>query len=334
MPLAYSGILEEALVVRQAAGLFDLSHLGQIEVSGPGAAFFLQRMLTRDLSRLPVGKAAYALMCNEHGGIMDDLLAYRMLDRYLLVVNAATARKDFDWLRWRSPREAQVTDVSDRTSLLALQGPASASILKPLSSIDPSGLARRGWARGEVAGQPALIARTGYTGEDGFELMVAPERAERVWDTVLSAGRPVGLKPCGLGARDILRLEAGFLLYGEDIDEHTNPLEADLERFVDFSKAFVGREALLRVRSQGPRRRLVGLELQVQAIPRGGCPLLLGGKPVGEVTSGAYSPTLKRGIGLGYVESACATPGTGLDVLIRARPRPARVVRIPFVKSA
>lgn len=332
MPVQYSGILEEHRAVRARAGLFDVSHMGEVEVSGPRAFETCQRLVTNDVSRLPVGGAQYGVMCLPEGGIVDDVVYYRLAeDRFLFCVNAANRESDFAWMREQG-RGTTVTDRSDEFAQLALQGPRAAAILAPLVPIDPSELRPFTSIEATVGGAKALISRTGYTGEDGFELYVAPERAERLWEGLLDAGNAEGLVPVGLGARDTLRLEKGLMLYGSDIDRTTTPLEAGLAWVVKLDKGeFVGREALVRQKAEGLHRRLVGIEMEGPAIPRHGYPVLLGGGTVGAVTSGTKSPMLGRGIALGYVETSAAVVGTALEIEIRGRRHAARVVRPPFV---
>lgn len=334
MPVQYRGIMEEHLAVRSRAGLFDVSHMGEILVEGPGALETLQRLLTNDVGRLRVGQGLYSPMCAPHGGILDDLTAFRVgEERYLLVVNAATTAKDLAWVADHADR-AVMRDVSSEMALLALQGPAAEAIL---SQLTPAPLARLrlfdAVPRTTVADRPAFLSRTGYTGEDGFEIGPAWEDAPPVWEALLAAGQPLGLQPAGLGARDTLRLEAGFMLYGSDIDETTTPLEAPLGWTVKWEKGdFIGRAALLAQRERGVERRLVGFTLAERAIARHGFPILWDGAAVGRVTSGTFSPTLQRSIGLGYVAVVHAEPGTPLAVEIRGRPVPGEVTRLPFYR--
>jgi aminomethyltransferase len=331
MPVYYSGILVEHRAVREQAGLFDVSHMGEIEIRGPGSVELCQRLVTRDVSRCAPGRAQYSPMCYPSGGIVDDVIYTRLeAERFLFCVNAANTAKDLEWMR-REANGVEVEDRSDTWGLLALQGPRAAEILEPLARPAVGGLARFAVCEATIAGIGVLVSRTGYTGEDGFELYVDAGRAEALWDALLDAGAPLGLVPAGLGARDTLRLEMGYVLYGADIDAETTPLEAGLEAFVCFDKPeFLGREALLRQRSQGVTRRLVGLELAEGAVPRRGYAVFAGGRCIGRVTSGTKSPMLGRGIALGYVEAAVSTPGTVLEVEIRGRRTPARVVEPPF----
>lgn len=336
MPVQYRGIVEEHLAVRRAAGIFDLSHMGEIEVRGPDAPDDLNRLVSCNVAALQVGQARYGVMCLPSGGIIDDLVVMRTApDAYLLVVNAACRAKDLAWLEQHlAGSRTRVEDRSDRFALIAIQGPAAETILQPL--VEGTRLGELGFYRcapGRVAGVGALISRTGYTGEDGFELFVDPDAAERVWQALLEAGTPQGAVPVGLGARDTLRLEARYPLYGHDIDETTTPLEAGLGWTVDMGKGeFVGRYALAQEERRGPLRRLVGFVLGERAVPRQGHPLVdAQGHRLGEVTSGTFSPVRQEPIGMGYVPSRAAAPGTPLFVEIRGRNVPGRIVSGPFV---
>jgi len=337
MPVQYAGIVEEHRAVRTAAGLFDVSHMGEVELEGPGALASVQRLITNDAGRLAVGGGLYTPMCRPTGGIVDDLTVFRVGEqRYLLVVNAATTEKDVAWIQEHTARAA-VRDRSAELGLLALQGPRAQAILGRLTRAGLSGLPYFHIAGGvEVAGvRGCLVSRTGYTGEDGFEIAAPWDAAPRVWDALLEAGRGDGLVPAGLGARDTLRLEAGYMLYGNDIDETTTPLEAPLGWTVKLDKGeFIGRDALARQKQEGVRRRLVGFEMLERAIPRRGYPLLAGGERVGQVTSGTFGPWVNRSIGMGYVAVAQARPGTELAVEIRGRPARAAVVKLPFYRRS
>ncbi len=334
MPVYYTGILEEHRAVREQAGLFDVSHMGEVEVRGAQASFTCQALVTNDAAKLDVGGAQYSVMCLPTGGIVDDVIYTRLApDRFLFCVNAANEEKDYEWMRDHA-RGAEVVNRSADFAQLALQGPKAARILQPLTAIDLATLASFRAVEGEVAGLRALVSRTGYTGEDGFEIYVAPERAETLWERLLAEGAGQGLVPVGLGARDTLRLEKGLMLYGNDIDETTTPLEAGLGWVVKLDKPdFVGREALLRQKTEGVGRRLVGLRLDENtAPPRHGYRVLAAGRTVGRVTSGSKSPTLGRGIALALVESTVAEIGTALEVESRSRQHPAEVVTLPFVR--
>ena len=355
MPVQYSGVIDEVRAVRHAAGVFDVSHMGEALVSGPAALAWLNSLTTNDVSRLTPGRAQYSLLLREDGGILDDILVYQIGDeRYLLVLNASNAGKDLDWLRAHPVPGAELTDVSDETALLAVQGPDALALLAPLADIDLAGLRRFGSAFGTVAGIPALVARTGYTGEDGFELFLAPwvegsdrpvapspRRPVALWNALLAAGA----KPCGLGARDVLRLEAGNVLYGHEIDEETTPLEAGLGWVVKPEKgAFMGSDALAERQRLpagetgphaplGPPRRLVGLVSETRAIPRQGYPIARDSDTLGVVTSGTFSPTRDRPIAMGYVIPSAAREGETVQIIVRGRPEPARVVPLPFYRG-
>ncbi len=338
MPLQYSGIIDEHHAVRRAAGLFDLSHMGEVWVSGPGAAEGLAAALVTDPTRLAVGRAHYSMIAAPDGGIIDDLIVYRLgAERFLVVPNASNAERVAEELEQRLQSfEAVMDDASARTALVAIQGPSARGILAPLTDVDLAALKYYAIAEGEAAGAPALVARTGYTGEDGFELFLAPDDAADVWDRLLAAGAAEGLVPAGLGARDTLRLEAGMPLYGNELGPDTTPMEACLDRLVKFEKEgdFVGRAALEAARDAGPRKRLVGLRLRGRGIARHGYPVHLSGEPapVGEVTSGTLSPTLGEAIAMAYVPLSASAPGTMLEVGVRAARVPAEVVSLPFYK--
>ena len=338
MPVHYTGILDEHRAVRAAAGLFDLSHMGEVWVSGPEAAAGLAYALVTDPGRLDVGRAHYSMICAPDGGIVDDLIVYRVAkERFLVVPNAGNAPVVADELRSRLARfDAALDDASLRTSLVAVQGPRAAAILAPLTDVDLAALRYYTIAEGHAAGAPAHVARTGYTGEDGFELFLDWDDGRRAWDRLLEAGSGESLVPAGLGARDTLRLEAGMPLYGNELDCDTNPYEAGLGRLVKLDKDtdFVGRAALEAVTIGGPRKRLVGLALRGRGIARHGYPVYLPGaaEPCGAVTSGAPSPTLGVPIAMAYVPAAHGEPGTMVEVGIRDARVAAEVVPLPFYK--
>lgn len=343
LPLSFAGIVEEHQAVRSRAGLFDVSHMGEVLVEGREAPDLAQRALTNDVAGVAPGRAVYSPMCREDGGTLDDLIALRLAeDRLLLVVNAANRERDAAWLAGLAGgAAARVRDVSEAWAALALQGPAAEAILRAAAG-EPAGAALavlrpfRFLEGVRLGGARCLVSRTGYTGEDGFEVFCRPEDAEPIWACLLEAGAPLGLVPCGLGARDTLRLEAGLPLYGHELREDVNPLEAGLERFVRLDKpAFVGREALRRVAAEGPRRRLVGLALRERGgVPRSGCPVRQDGREVGEVTSGSFAPTLRQPVALALVAAGAAAPGTRLAVEIRGREVAAEVVALPFYRRA
>ena len=334
MPVQYSGILEEHRAVRERAGLFDLSHMGELFVTGEDAGRALASALVTNPPALAVGRAHYSMICAPDGGILDDLIVYRLADnRFMVVANASNAKVVSDALAERLVGfKAVLDDRSLATGLVAVQGPRSLEILGPLTDLDLAAIRYYGVAEGEVAGVHAQVARTGYTGEDGFELFVDVKSAGEVWDRVLEAGRPHGMVPVGLGARDTLRLEAGMPLYGNELDRRTNPYQAGLGRVVKLGKAgdFVGRTALEKVAKDGVDRRLVGLALRERGIARHGYPVLDTAGPTGVVTSGTMSPTLGEAIAMAYVAPAHAEPGTMLAVEIRGAPVAAEVVPLPF----
>lgn len=336
MPVEYSGITTEHLAVRTRAGVFDVSHMGEIEIAGKNALAAVQRFSCNDASLLKVGQAQYSGLLTPAGTFLDDILVYRMApSHFMLVVNAANAAKDYGWISEQVAQigEAAVVDSSNRYSLIAVQGPASHEVLQPLTSIDLAELRYYWFTHGEVANARAIISRTGYTGEDGFEIFVPPNMSDRVWQALLEAGRGVDALPCGLGARDTLRLEAAMRLYGNDIDESTTALEADLGWIVGWKKEqFIGRERLLEQRQKGVARKLVGFEVMDRAIARHGCEIVKDGRRVGVVTSGTQTPFLKKAIGMGYVPIDLAAPGTELEIDVRGRMTHARVVRLPFYK--
>ena len=331
MPLRYTGDQREHLAVRNAVGLFDISHMGEFRVTGSGAGPFLQRMVTNDVLGLETGQALYSPLTRPDGGIVDDLLVYRFADRYMVVVNASTTAKDFAWLKEHAPRDVTLEDQSDATALLAIQGPRAADVLRGHVPDAALGLGFYRFMEGPVFGVPAVISRTGYTGEDGFELYFDPAQAATVWEGLMRAGAPHGLEAVGLGARDTLRLEMGYMLYGSDIDDATTPLEAGLGWTVKLSKEeFTGRDALVRQKEQGLLRRLVGFALEGRRVPRHGMVIEAGGRPVGVVTSGTFSPSLQQPIGMGYVETAASREGTTLAIAAGDTRLPARVVKRPF----
>jgi aminomethyltransferase len=340
MPLRYGSERDEHVAVRTKAGLFDLSHMGEVTVTGPEAGRLLDFALVGDLASVRVGRARYTMICQEDGGILDDLIVYRLAEaEYMVVANASNAQVVLDALTERAAGfAAAVRDDRDGYALIAVQGPESPGILKSLTDSDLDGLKYYAGLPGTVAGVPALIARTGYTGEDGFELFVAPEHAEKLWQALTEAGAPVGLIPCGLSCRDTLRLEAGMPLYGHELNTSLTPFDAGLGRVVKFEKEgdFVGRAALLQAASraqENPPRVLVGLVAEGRRVPRAGYPVVAVGEVIGEVTSGAPSPTLGRPIAMAYVDAAHSAPGTpGVGVDIRGSHEPHEVVALPFYK--
>jgi aminomethyltransferase len=336
MPLQYAGILEEHRAVRSTAGLFDLSHMGELYVEGPEAAAALGYALTTEPAGLKVGRAHYSMICFPEGGILDDLIVYRLgEERFMVVANASNASAVSDALAERLVgRRVVLDDRSLATALVAIQGPVAAAILAPLTGVILDDLPYYGIAQGKVAGVPALVARTGYTGEDGFEVIVDVAAAGRVWDALLEAGTPMGAVPVGLGARDTLRLEAGMPLYGNELGPDTTPFEAGLGRVVKLAKDgdFVGRAALEKASAEGPRKLLVGLAVRGRGIARHGYDVFVGDRRIGVVTSGTQSPTLGQPIAMAYVTPSEAEPGTIVDVSIRDQRVPAEVVPMPFYR--
>jgi aminomethyltransferase len=338
MPLQYAGILEEHRAVRARAGLFDLSHMGELFVEGEQAGAGLAYALVSDPRSLAIGRAQYSMICAAEGGVLDDLIVYRLgAQRFLIVANASNAAVVSDALAERlAGFRAVIDDRSLATALVAIQGPLSATVLAPLTDIDLGGLRYYAIAEGRVAGAAALLARTGYTGEDGFEVIVDLAHATAVWDALYEAGAPLGVVPVGLGARDTLRLEAGMPLYGNELGQETTPFEAGLGRVVKLDKEgdFVGRAALERAQVDGPRKKLVGLIVRGRGIARHGYPVFVGERATGVVTSGTLSPTLGEPIAMAYVAPSDAEPGTIVAVGIRDQRVPAEVVALPFYRRA
>ncbi len=334
MPIQYEGITAEHLAVRENIGLFDLSHMGEFGVTGDDALAFLQKITTNDVSVLEIGQIQYSCMTMEHGGIVDDLLIYRLPVGYMLVVNAANLAKDFAWLESHLAGDVSLVDHSAETSLLAIQGPQAQRFMQPLTGFDLESMPYYSCAFASIAGCEVLFSRTGYTGEDGFELYVPPEHTDTLWKAITDAGQKSGLKLIGLAARDSLRLEMKMSLYGNDIDETTNPVEAGLGWIVKLDKEFIGRDAVAAMKESKPERRLICLELEGRAIPRHGHDVMDKGEVVGQVTSGAFSPSLQKPIAMAYVPRLKAKTGTELVVAIRNKEFAAVVVKPPFYKKA
>ncbi|HET7340702.1 MAG TPA: glycine cleavage system aminomethyltransferase GcvT [Methylomirabilota bacterium] len=333
MPVQYRGIIEEHRTVRAAVGCFDVSHMGEFEVEGPGALAALQTLTTNDVAALEIGQVQYSLLCHADGGIVDDLTLYRLAaDRYMLTVNASNIDKDFTQVTTAAPAAgARWRNVSAATGLIAVQGPKAEGLVGRLADVDVPRIGYYRFVNGKVAGVATLISRTGYTGEDGFELYAAAADTERLWNALLQSGAADGAAPIGLGARDTLRLEMRYALYGNDIDDTTNPLEAGLGWVVKPAKGdFIGRDAIEAVRATGVRRRLVGLEMTERAVPRHGYPVVKDGASVGIVTSGSYGPSVDRYIAMAYVATPHAAVGSEVGVEIRGQAKPARVVKTPF----
>jgi aminomethyltransferase len=335
MPVQYTSILAEHAAVRERAGLFDVSHMGEIHLTGPGAVAAAERLVTCNVASLAVGAVRYGCLCNEAGGTVDDVTIYRLAeDALFFCVNASNIEKDHDWIRRHAgdPAAVRVEDRSANFGLLALQGPLAAAILQRLTDLPLADLRRFRFREGTVAGARVLVSRTGYTGADGFELYVAADRVVALWEALLAEGGPLGLAPAGLGARDTLRLEAALPLYGHELDDATSPLEAGLARFVKLADGgFIGCEAMRARLAQGHSRALVGFVLEDPGVARAGYPIVCDGREVGSVTSGAPSPTLGRSIGLGWVPPALAAKDTAIAVRVRGRDLRARVVETPFV---
>ena len=336
MPVQYSGIIEEHNAVRSAVGLFDVSHMGEIEIRGREAGRLADFVTTNNVAKLKTGQAHYSGLLYEHGGFVDDILVHKVADdHFFLCVNASNQEKDFEHIRSMNRFDAEVEFASERYAQLAIQGPQARATLQKLTPVDLGAIRYYWFTDGEVAGMKARIAHTGYTGEDGFEIYVAPGEAERAWKLVFEAGSEFGIKPCGLGARNTLRLEAKMALYGHEIDASISPLEADLGWIVKLDKGeFVGREALLRQKERGIARKLVGFEMRARGIAREGYEVRLDGLAAGWVTSGSPSPTLNKNIGLCYLPVEHAQPGKAIEVTIRNQPVAAETVETPFYRRA
>ncbi|MBV6404850.1 MAG: glycine cleavage system aminomethyltransferase GcvT [Flavobacteriales bacterium] len=339
MPVQYSGVNDEHLAVRNGVGLFDVSHMGEFLVRGDGALDLIQRVTSNDASKLTVGKVQYSCLPNTTGGIVDDLLVYRMQHaddhHYLLVVNAGNIRKDWDWINDHNSFDARLEDISDRMGLLAVQGPKATATLQGLFTVDLAAMAYYTAQYAEMKGVGlVLISATGYTGAGGYEVYVPNDLLEKAWNAIMAAGAPHGIKPCGLAARDTLRLEMGFCLYGNDIDDSTSPLEAGLGWITKFTKEFTNSAALKAQKEAGVKRKLVGFELLDRGIPRHGHSVVdASGAVIGTVTSGTHSPSLQKPIGLAYVPAALAAPGSELLIDVRGKVLRARVVGLPFYKA-
>ena len=332
MPVQYSSIIDEHLTVRSNVGIFDLSHMGEVEIRGPESLSLIQKLITNDAGKLVDGQVLYTPMCTETGGIVDDLLVYRFAaDRYMLVVNASNIEKDLEWILAHSKVGVEIENRSDETALIALQGRSTLQCLQTVTDVDLTAIDYYRFMVGEVAGIPTIISRTGYTGEIGFELYVEAERSADLWNAVYEATNAVGGKPIGLGARDTLRLEARLYLYGNDIDETTTPLEAGLRWTIAFDKeCFIGREALVRQDDEGIKRRLIGFHMLCRSIARPHHAVYRKDQCIGEVTSGAPAPSLKCNIGLAYLPIEMSKINAKIEIEIRGKLHPAKVVRTPF----
>jgi aminomethyltransferase len=334
MPVQYQGIIAEHRRVRSTVGVFDVTHMGEFEVRGKDAFGFVQKMTTNDVGKLSEGKVQYSSMCYDNGGIVDDLLVYHCGDYVQLVVNASNLEKDFAWLHEHISGDVQLINKSDETALLAVQGPRSIDVVRKLTDANIDEIPYYHFMPGKVAGIDCMISRTGYTGELGFELYFKADDAlgARMWDALFDAGKEFTIEPIGLGARDTLRLEVGFCLYGNDIDQTTHPLEAGLGWITKLDKGeFMGRDAMLKAKEAGLKRKLVGMLVEGKSIPRHGYDIIVDGTPAGVITSGTMSPMLERPIAMGYVPTAHAKPDSVVHVRIRNQDVPATVTKIPFV---
>ncbi len=334
MPIQYTGITAEHQAVRENVGLFDLSHMGEFEISGPGALGFLQKMTTNDVSTIKLGQIQYTCMCYENGGIVDDLLIYHLGDRYMLVVNASNIEKDFEWLQSHLNSDVKLKDLSDKYGLLAVQGPNSQKVMESISSYDFESMPYYNSAVTEIGGHSVLFSRTGYTGEDGFEIYIHPDACDDIWEKIVEAGNKSDMLFIGLGARDSLRMEMKMTLYGNDIDQTTTPVEASLSWIVKLDKgSFVGSDIIKKQKKEKPKKRLICLELEGRAFPRPGYDLISEDQVVGKVTSGTFSPSLNKPIALGYLPLRLTKIGNTVNVKIRNKLFPAHVVKPPFYKE-
>ncbi len=336
MPVQYSGIVEEHLTVRNGVGVFDVSHMGEFILKGDKALDLIQKVTSNDASVLVDGKVQYSCLPNDKGGIVDDLLVYRIdAQTYMLVVNASNIEKDWNWISQHNTFGVDMKDISDRTSLLAVQGPKAAQALQSLTDMDLASMEYYTFKKGKFAGvDNVLVSATGYTGAGGFEIYFDNEHADKIWDAIFNAGKDLGIKPIGLGARDTLRLEMGFCLYGNDIDDATSPIEAGLGWITKFTKNFTNSEALLAQKNNGVSRKLVGFEMIDRGIPRHGYEIKdAAGNTIGVVTSGTQSPSLNKAIGMGYVKTELAKAETEIFIQIRDKGIKAKVVKIPFIKK-
>ncbi len=331
MPVQYKGITQEHLAVRHSVGIFDVSHMGEFYFSGPAAAAYLQKMTLNDVTRIEPYQAQYTAMCYEDGGMVDDLILYRYNDRYMTIVNAGNRQRDYDWMRQHLPDGVQMEDRSDEISLFAVQGRHAYATLQKLTALDLSGIRFYWFAEGEIAGVKGFVARTGYTGEDGFEVGVPSESSVKVWNAIMEAGAEFEIEPVGLGARDTLRLEMKYCLYGNDIDKTTNPIEAGLGWITKVDKGeFIGRDAIVKVKEAGPKRKLVGFELKDRGIPRHGYKVFRDGNEIGVVTSGTFSPCLGKGLGIAYIDVPHNQVGTAIELSVRGKSLAAEIVKTPF----
>lgn len=336
LPVMYSGVIDEHKAVRNSAGIFDVSHMGQIEVTGKGATDYVQYLTTNDARKLVDGQAQYSILCRAGGGVVDDVIVYRISeDKYVIVVNAINAEKDLDWLKSQAKGDVKLEDISTQHAMIAFQGPKSSEILAELTDADLPSIRHYHFHEGRIADEKCIIARTGYTGEDGFEIFAPPSGVTGVWQAILEKGKPRGVLPAGLGARDTLRTEMRYSLYGHEITEETNPLEAGLGWVVKLKNGddFIGKEAIRRIKEEGLPRTLVGFKMEESGIPRQGYPITIAGREVGVVTSGTMSPSMGEAIGIGFVPTEAREIGTEICIDIRGRSRKAIVVETPFYRK-
>ncbi|GAA4278768.1 glycine cleavage system aminomethyltransferase GcvT [Aquimarina mytili] len=336
MPVSYEGVNIEHETVRNGVGVFDVSHMGEFLISGPNALDLIQKVTSNDASKLVDGKAQYSCLPNDKGGIVDDLIVYKIADeKYLMVVNASNIEKDWQWISSHNTMKAEMRDLSDEYSLLAIQGPKAVAAMQSLTSVDLEKLKFYTFEVADFAGiEHVIISATGYTGSGGFEIYCKNSEVQQIWDRVFEAGADFGIKPIGLAARDTLRLEMGYCLYGNDINDTTSPIEAGLGWITKFSKDFINAEALAKEKERGAERKLIGFELDERGIPRHDYDIVDGnGNTIGIVTSGTMSPSLGKGIGLGYVPSVFAKPGSKISIQVRKKAIPATVVKLPFYKG-
>ena len=331
LPVEYKSTLAEAETVRKSCGLFDASHMGEIVVRGPGAFSFLQRLVSNDLSTISAGQMQYNLFLSESGCIIDDLMIYRMKNSFLCVVNASNKDKVFKWLNENIQPEVAIADKSKEYALVAIQGPNAARIIEKVFSRQEADLEYLSFKEIQIEGEELIVSRSGYTGEDGFEIYLPWENSSKWWDRLIAEGQNFELKPCGLGSRDILRIEAGYPLYGHEIDNTINPYEASLGWAVKLNKDFIGKEKILKIKSVGPKRKRAGFIMQERAIPRQGYSILGKSKVIGEVTSGTYSPNIGKFIGMAYLDKDCAKIGDEVNVEVRGKLYKAEITRFPFV---
>jgi aminomethyltransferase len=338
MPIQYTSVIEEHHATRKRAALFDICHMGELELRGSQAYALLQRLMSRNLQGQNIGQVKLSVMTNPKGGIIDDLTIYKMAeDHYMVVTNAATKDKDLHWIRKQKEAfgfdDVQISDITEKTGKLDLQGPVAGAILQPITSVDLKSLRFYHAVSTLLLGAPVILSRTGYTGEDGFELYVDSQKVPDIWDNLLAAGAKLGLKPAGLGARDTLRLEAGMLLYGHDMCEAVTPYEVIYGWLVDSEKEFIGSDALKIAKERGSDKKLIGFEMIDRGIAREGYAVYAGLKEIGKVTSGTYSPSLDKGIGFAFIDSSRKAPGTEIEIQIRQNRVKAKVVKLPFYKK-